>query len=68
MFTEKPASINTIIISSKKPITIIDLMMMLISVGILWMFAYTKYFVSRREGVLMVVGFLIYMGWLFYLL
>ena len=49
-------------------ITIIDLMMMLVSIGILWIFAYTKYFVSRREGVLMVLGFLAYMGWLFYLL
>ena len=49
-------------------ITIIDLMMMLVSIGILWIFAYTKYFVSRREGVLMIAGFLAYMCWLFYLL
>ena len=49
-------------------ITIIDLMMMLVSIGILWIFAYTKYFVSRREGFLMVLGFLGYMCWLFYLL
>ena len=49
-------------------ITIIDLMMMLVSIGLLWIFAYTKYFVSRREGVLMVLGFLAYMCWLFYLL
>lgn len=49
-------------------ITIIDLMMMLVSIGILWIFAYTKYFVSRREGILMVLGFLAYMCWLFYLL
>ena len=49
-------------------ITIIDLMMMLVSIGILWIFAYTKYFVSRREGVLMILGFLAYMCWLFYLL
>jgi cation:H+ antiporter len=49
-------------------ITIIDLMMMLVSIGILWIFAYTKYFVSRREGVLMILGFLAYMSWLFYLL
>ena len=49
-------------------ITIIDLMMMLVSVGILWIFAYTKYFVSRREGALLVLGFLAYMAWLFYLL
>lgn len=49
-------------------ITIIDLMMMLVSIGILWLFAYTKYFVSRREGVLLVLGFFAYMAWLFYLL
>ena len=49
-------------------ITIIDLMMMLVSIGILWIFAYTKYAVSRREGVLLVLGFFAYMAWLFYLL
>jgi len=49
-------------------ITIVDLMMMLVSVGILWLFAYTKYSVSRREGVLLMLGFLAYMGWLLYLL
>lgn len=49
-------------------ITIIDLMMMVVSMGFLWIFAYTKYFVSRREGVLMVLGFFAYMAWLFYLL
>ena len=49
-------------------ITIMDLMMMLLSIGLLWIFAYTKYFVSRREGVLLIAGFITYMGWLFYLL
>lgn len=49
-------------------ITIVDLMMMLVSVGILWLFAYTKYSVSRREGALLILGFLAYMGWLLYLL
>ncbi|MBO7044969.1 MAG: calcium/sodium antiporter [Prevotella sp.] len=49
-------------------INIIDLMMMLVSIGILWIFAYTKYFVSRREGIVMILGFLAYMCWLFYLL
>jgi len=49
-------------------ITIIDLMMMLVSIGIVWIFAYTKYFVSRREGALLVAGFMAYMCWLFYLL
>lgn len=49
-------------------ITIIDLMMMLVSIGLVWIFAYTKYTVSRREGGLLVLGFLAYMCWLFYLL
>ena len=49
-------------------ITIIDLMMMLVSVGLVWLFAFTKYFVSRREGFVLVAGFLAYMAWLLYLL
>ena len=49
-------------------ITIIDLMMMLVSIGLLWLFAYTKYSVSRREGGVLIMGFLIYMAWLLYLL
>lgn len=49
-------------------ITIVDLMMMLVSVGIVWLFAFTKYSVSRREGALLILGFLAYMAWLLYLL
>ena len=49
-------------------INIIDLSMMIISMGLLWIFAYTKYMVSRREGFLLRAGFLAYMAWLFYLL
>jgi cation:H+ antiporter len=49
-------------------ITIVDLMMMLVSVGLLWLFAYTKFSVSRKEGVVLILGFLAYMSWLFYLL
>ena len=49
-------------------ITIVDLTMMLVSVGLLWLFAFTKYSVSRREGLVLVVGFLAYMGWLIWLL
>jgi len=49
-------------------INIIDLAMMLVSIGVLWIFAYTKYTVSRREGYLLIAGFLCYMAWLFYLL
>jgi len=49
-------------------ITIVDLMMMLVSIGFLWLFAYTKYFFSRAEGGIMVGSFVLYMAWLFYLL
>ena len=49
-------------------ITIVDLTMMLVSVGLLWLFAYTKYFVSRKEGAVLLFGFGLYMCWLFYLL
>ena len=49
-------------------ITIVDLMMMLISIGLMWLFAITKYYVSRREGWLLIFTFMAYMGWLLYLL
>ena len=46
----------------------IDLMTMLVSVGILWLFAFTKYYVSRREGFILILFFACYMAWLLYLL
>ena len=49
-------------------ITIVDLMMMLVSIGLMWLFAITKYYVSRREGWLLIMTFVAYMGWLIYLL
>ena len=49
-------------------ITIVDLMTMLISIGLMWLFAITKYYVSRREGWLLILSFVAYMGWLVYLL
>ena len=49
-------------------ITIIDLTAMLVSIGLVWMFAYTKYRVSRREGFVLIFGFLVYMAWLMYTL
>ena len=49
-------------------ITIVDLMMMLISIGLMWLFAITKDYVSRREGWLLIFTFMAYMGWLLYLL
>ena len=49
-------------------ITIVDLMTLLVSIGFLWLFAFTKWYVSRREGAVLVGSFLLYMGWLFYLI
>lgn len=49
-------------------ITIVDLTMMLVTMGFLWLFAFTKYFVSRKEGAVLVLSFLAYMAWLLYLL
>ena len=49
-------------------ITIVDLMMLLVSVGFLWLFAFTKWYVSRREAAVLVASFFIYMSWLYYLL
>ena len=49
-------------------ITIVDLMMLLVTIGFMWLFAFTKFYVSRREGAVLVAFFLIYMGWLFYLI
>ena len=41
---------------------------LLVSIGFLWLFAFTKWYVSRREGAVLVGSFLLYMGWLFYLI
>ena len=49
-------------------ITIVDLMMLLVTIGFMWLFAFTKFYVSRREGAVLVAFFLLYMGWLFYLI
>lgn len=47
-------------------ITTVDLTVMLLSVLLVWGFSYTKYTVARWEGVLLVLAFFIYMGWLLY--
>jgi cation:H+ antiporter len=47
---------------------VVDLMTLLVTIGFLWLFAFTKWFVSRREGAVLVAIFLLYMGWLFYLI
>ena len=49
-------------------ITIVDLMVLLVTIGFMWLFAFTKFYVSRREGAVLVGCFVLYMGWLFYLM
>ena len=49
-------------------ITIVDLMVLLVTIGFMWLFAFTKFYVSRREGAVLVGCFVLYMGWLFYLI
>ena len=45
-------------------ITTIDLLMMLGSVSLVWLFSYTRYTVERWEGALLVGAYLVYLGWL----
>ncbi|MBP3775730.1 MAG: calcium/sodium antiporter [Prevotella sp.] len=45
-------------------ITMVDLSLMLGSVVLVWLFSRTKYTVERWEGLLLVVGYLVYLGWL----
>lgn len=45
-------------------ITTIDLLMMLGSVSLVWLFSYTRYTVERWEGALLVGGYLVYLAWL----
>lgn len=49
-------------------ITIVDLMVLLVTIGFMWLFAFTKFYVSRREGAVLVASFIAYMCWLFYLI
>lgn len=45
-------------------ITYIDLTMLIVSIGLVWTFSYTKYKIQRWEGILLTVIFLVYMVWL----
>jgi len=47
-------------------ITTLDMGVMLLSVSLVWLFSFTKYTVERWEGGLLVVGYLVYLGWLIY--
>ena len=45
-------------------ITMVDHSLMLGSVVLVWLFSRTKYTVERWEGAILVLGYLIYLGWL----
>ncbi len=45
-------------------ITTLDMAVMLLSVSLVWLFSYTRYTVERWEGAALVVGYLVYLGWL----
>ena len=45
-------------------ITLVDLLVMLLSAVLLWLFSFTKYKVERWEGVVLTLCFLTYLAWL----
>ena len=45
-------------------INLIDLSVMFFSMGLVWLFSYTRFTVERWEGALLVGGYLVYLGWL----
>ncbi len=47
-------------------ITTLDMSVMLLSVALVWLFSFTKYTVERWEGALLVIGYMVYLGWLIY--
>ena len=53
-------------IGNERGITPVDLSVMLLSVALVWLFSHTRYTIKRWEGTLLVVGYLVYLGWLIY--
>lgn len=47
-------------------ITVVDMSVMMLSVGLIWLFSFTRYTVERWEGLVLTTGFAAYMGWLLY--
>lgn len=45
-------------------ITTLDMVVMLLSVSLVWLFSFTRFTVERWEGAALVVGYLVYLGWL----
>lgn len=47
-------------------ITAVDLLLMLFSVALVWLFSFTRLTVERWEGAVLTGGYLAYLGWLLY--
>ena len=45
-------------------ITLVDLLVMLVSMAAVWLFSYTKFTVARWEGAVLTAGYLVYLTWL----
>lgn len=45
-------------------ITYIDMSVLVLSVLLLWWFSFTKYTIARWEGVILVLSYFVYVGWL----
>ena len=47
-------------------LTTIDFAVMLLSMLLLWLMSFTKYTLSRWEGAVLAILYIIYVGWLIY--
>lgn len=47
-------------------ITVVDMLVLLLSILFVWLFSFTKYTLARWEGAVLTVGFFVYLGWLLY--
>ena len=47
-------------------ITLVDLVVMVVSILLVWFFSYTKYTVARWEGAVLSAAYLAYLAWLLY--
>lgn len=47
-------------------ITMVDLLVMLVSMLLIWLFSYTKYTMARWEGAVLTLIYIAYAGWLLY--
>lgn len=57
------ATVNPLEIES---ITTIDMIVMMLSVSLVWMFSCTRFKVERWEGCLLLAAYIVYLGWMLY--